>query len=559
MAIMKSGRNVFLTGAAGAGKTYTLNAFINYLREHDVPVAITASTGIAATHMKGTTIHSWTGIGIKDSLTHADLKSLRGKSYLRKAMEKTHILIIDEISMLHRNQLDMINRVLRYMRNNPAPFGGMQVIFAGDFFQLPPVSKKEESNKEKFAFMSEAWLDASPVICYLTEQHRQSKNVLNNILNEMRSGEVDSFSIEAIMECQQNDISNLNFTRLYTHNLDVDAINKEQLEALDADPEIFLATKKGKQKVLEAMVRSLIVPEVVELKIGARVMFCKNDHEREIMNGTLGEVIGFDEETDLPRVQLNDGRKVLAEKAEWSIEDENGKVLASFTQVPLRLAWAITVHKSQGMTLEAAEIDLSRTFERGQGYVALSRLQDLDGLKLLGVNRLAMEVDSLAAKADHRFQELSVEAEDTFDEKELEKEFAAHILRCGGETDKKKVKAKGKGKHAKEKVNTYELTKRLLEEEKTIEEIMALRDVARSTVIRHLGKLVEQDPELLPEYLKPEESKLDEIRAVVKKGKKDASEDDYTDAGKLKASYVYNKLKGKYAYDDLHLALLYLD
>ena len=154
--ILKTGKNVFLTGSAGSGKTYTLNQYIHYLRARRVPVAVTASTGIAATHMNGITIHSWSGIGIKDELTERDLSNLARKQFLADRLKDTAVLIIDEISMLHAKQLNLVNQVLKHVRKNDNPFGGIQVVVAGDFFQLPPIGSKGESNRDKFAFMSEA-------------------------------------------------------------------------------------------------------------------------------------------------------------------------------------------------------------------------------------------------------------------------------------------------------------------------------------------------------------------------------------------------------------------
>src|SRR5205809_2473483 len=153
LAILKSGRNVFLTGSAGSGKTYVLNQYIQYLKKHEIPVAVTASTGIAATHMNGQTIHSWSGIGVRDEITAKHLANLTEKKYFRKKMNSVKVLIIDEISMLHQRQLSLVDQVLRYCKEKSSPFGGVQVVFSGDFFQLPPVSSDEELSRNKFAFM----------------------------------------------------------------------------------------------------------------------------------------------------------------------------------------------------------------------------------------------------------------------------------------------------------------------------------------------------------------------------------------------------------------------
>ncbi len=260
LAILKSGKNGFLTGSAGTGKTYVLNQYIDYLKARKVPVAITASTGIAATHMNGQTIHSWAGIGIKDSLSSHDLKKLSDKAYLVKKMNAIEVLILDEISMLHKRQLQMVSRVLQYFKGNYEAFGGVQVVLSGDFFQLPPVSKVEETNRSKFAFMSEAWLDAKLTICYLTEQYRQSDNELNEILNEIRSGAVSANSQELLYEARHNHLKDNVPTKLYSHNLDVDRINVEHLNSLAGDPFKFTAKIKGNLNMADMLKKSILTP-----------------------------------------------------------------------------------------------------------------------------------------------------------------------------------------------------------------------------------------------------------------------------------------------------------
>lgn len=433
--ILKSGCNVFLTGSAGAGKTYTLNQYIQYLRTHKVPVAVTASTGIAATHMNGMTIHAWSGIGIKDTLDDDELSSMFERKYLRDQIDKTEVLIIDEISMLHGKQLDMVNEVLKFFKQNNTPFGGVQLIVAGDFFQLPPVSKNQEANRDKFCFMSQAWQEAKFSICYLSEQHRQQNNQLNQILNEIRQQNVSVQSKQQLLQTKHAPLED-NITRLYTHNVDVERINQRYLASIAQPEKVFTAEVEGNPKLVQTLSSNVRAPQMLSLKVGAKVMFVKNNLENGYINGTLGEVVGFvtEQQQTLPKVKLRSGLTLTVSPETWSIDNDNAKnkTLASYSQIPLTLAWAITVHKSQGMTLEMAEIDLSQTFEKGQGYVALSRLKSLEGLRLLGLNDMALQLDGLAFKAEQRFLALSAQAETLWENKQAQQEHQAFIKRCGG-------------------------------------------------------------------------------------------------------------------------------
>lgn len=552
IAILKSGRNVFLTGSAGAGKTYVLNQYINYLKEHKIGVAITASTGIAATHMNGMTIHSWAGIGIKDEISINQMTKLKEKKFFRDKMDNVKVLIIDEISMLHRNQLELVNRVLKFFKENELAFGGIQVIFSGDFFQLPPIGNQEETSRQKFAFMSDAWLEAEPVICYLTEQHRQSENDLNTILNEIRNGEVSQRSIDLLeSRVEFHPDEGEQETKLFTHNADVERINKSHLEQIGSSSKFFPAVLKGNEGLLEILKKSVLAPENLELKTGAQVMFIKNNYEVGYVNGTLGRVTGFTEKGN-PLVKTLDNDLIEAKAETWAIEDETGKPLASFVQIPLRLAWAITVHKSQGMTMDAAMIDLSRAFEKGQGYVALSRLRDLSGLKLRGLNQTALEVDELAMRADFRFRELSQEWDDSLDEKDLANEFRSFIVHSGGITDKKelaKQKEKLTQKGKAEKVSTYQLTKKLVEEKLTIEQMAERRGLGKGTILSHLIHIAEINDEIDLEMYRPSAKIFEKVKAAAEKQAKEE---------KISSAKIYTELKNEVSFDDIKQAMIFL-
>ncbi len=447
LTILKTGANVFLTGEPGSGKTHMVNTYVAWLREQGIEPSITASTGIAATHIGGYTIHSWSGLGIKDKLTEYDLDQMTTNEKLVKRVNNAHILIIDEVSMLSNQTLSMVDRVCKALRNSNSAFGGLQVVLVGDFFQLPPVvSRTQSSNLKKlfdndesmvdsrFAFHSTSWDKSSFVVCYLSEQHRQEDNVFLELLGAIRRGRVTQDHLK-LLESRFNATQDLNdIPRLFSHNVDVDSLNGHELEKLSTDSRLFVMESRGSEKLVVQLKKGCLSPETLYLKVGARVMFTKNNFEEGFVNGTLGVVSGFSKTSGLPLVKTDQNKTIEVEKTEWAIE-ENNRVLASISQIPLRLAWAITIHKSQGMSLDSAHMDLSDTFEYGQGYVALSRVRTLVGLSLAGTNKRALEVHPDIMEHDLKFKESSIAAQNSFNKlktEEIEKMHDDFIRASGG-------------------------------------------------------------------------------------------------------------------------------
>lgn len=444
--ILKTGANVFLTGEPGAGKTHTINQYAAYLRARNIEPSITASTGIAATHLGGMTIHSWSGIGIRKYLDKYELDKISTTEYLAKRIRRAKVLVIDEVSMLSPETLDMVDVVCRSIRQNGDAFGGLQIIFVGDFFQLPPVVKNEnnsqlqtsllQNNKPRFAYASSAWQRAKPVVCYLTEQHRQDDDIFLQILSAVRANTVNN---DHLSEIEKRKVRDENFAskavKLYTHNIDVDRTNDAMLATVVNRPVTFEMTSKGSPALVAALQKGCLSPSSLILKVGAKVMFTKNNPKEGFVNGTLGVVEGFERYMNLPIIRTHDGRQIMVEKMEWSVQ-ENGKVRAEISQIPLRLAWAITVHKSQGMSLEEAVMDLSDVFEFGQGYVALSRVRRLAGLHLLGWNDRAFQVHPEVLEKDKDFRissEANINVFSSIPKEELSKMHKNFVKACGGD------------------------------------------------------------------------------------------------------------------------------
>ena len=408
--VNQTNRNIFLTGKAGTGKTTLLHKIINTCYKNTVVVA---PTGIAALNAGGVTIHSMFQLPfasflptlsnppiVNEFLRFENRFSLRKHFQMHKNKQQVirnmELLIVDEVSMLRADVLDAMDYMLQFIRKDKRPFGGVQVLLIGDLLQLPPVVKQEEWEvlkhyyKGMFFFQSEVITQNPLLYVELETIYRQTDKLFISILNHLRENQLTSEDIKQLERYVQPDFPKKHlkdYITLTTHNAKADAMNQREMSKLSSPLFSYEAD------IVDDFPEYLYpIEKVIQLKEGARVMFIKNDISGEhlFFNGKMGTVVSLSEGEI--NVKLDGGRVINVERYEWenvryklneTTKDIEEERLGSFTQYPLRLAWAITIHKSQGLTFEKAILDLASVFASGQAYVAFSRLRSLDGLVLL--------------------------------------------------------------------------------------------------------------------------------------------------------------------------------
>ena len=408
--VNNTSRHIFLTGKAGTGKT----TFLKYIKEHSNKNAVVvAPTGVAAINAGGVTMHSFFQLpfgpfipGTKKGFTgdnditdkHSLFKNIRFNADKRALLQELELLIIDEISMVRADMLDAMDTILRYYRRKPQlPFGGVQVLFIGDMYQLPPVVPQEEwiilqqYYESPFFFSAKAIAEAPPLYIELKKIYRQNEQLFIDVLNRVRNNLVTTEDFDLLNSRHQSIFippEEDKYITLSSHNRKADAINAEELSKLPGKPWFFKGTVTG-----DFSDKALPTEMELQLKEGAQIMFIKNDSggEKKYFNGKLATIKSIKED-EIMVIANNNGEELKVEKEVWknirysyqresdSIEEEE---LGSFTQYPIRLAWAITIHKSQGLTFDKAIIDAGASFAAGQVYVALSRCTSLQGMVLL--------------------------------------------------------------------------------------------------------------------------------------------------------------------------------
>jgi len=401
--LMQSGRNVFLTGNAGTGKSTVVTSFLaSAIR----PVVVTASTGVAALNLRDqfyarsgllvpvSTIYRWAGIqlGPMDGESHEACfarleRGARPSTFSAwRGVQSAQCLVIDEISMLPGRVLSYLEWHCRHLRGVDKPWGGLQVIAVGDFLQLPPVSK---NGLYDWAFLSDGWAASQFRNVGLRTIHRQADPVFTNLLNAVRVGRLTAEHM-AILKKRVAVFPKRNLLRLFTHNVQVDTWNNSRIDDIEGVSETFEMRKEGAPFETDFLVKNLLTPETLTIKKGARVMVTVNitGEGRSLLavNGSLGTVEGWGYgsgggEGESIQVALDDGSWISIPRHRWTFDPRNPDGSA-VEQFPLRLAWAATIHKSQGLSLDAALIDARATREPGQAYVALSRVRTLGGLWL---------------------------------------------------------------------------------------------------------------------------------------------------------------------------------
>ena len=392
--------NVFLTGPGGVGKTALLRMFAQDCIAKGRRLAVTSTTGTSALLLNGATLHSFLGIGLGEASAKSMAERIRTQRWLRNRWTQLDCLIIDEISMMPPNLFDKLEEVARAVRYRHEPFGGIQLILSGDFLQLPCVKTT------KFCFQAKTWKKCVTHVVYLDEIIRQGDDSFRECLNEVRIGNVTQAvraTLDARVKAELSNAFGIKPTKLYSKNVDVDRENDAELDELasggvsfyryEMDATVFASARKRRAAVLAKFKKNCPAQDDLELCTGAQVMLIKNiDLSAGLANGSRGIVTGFTSEPEMPIVRFLNGEERMICSETWELEENGIKVLQA-RQLPLRVAYALSIHKAQGSSLDYAEIDLSSVFEYGQAYVALSRVKSLVGLSIIAVDYDCIQAD----------------------------------------------------------------------------------------------------------------------------------------------------------------------
>ncbi len=395
--LMQSGENIFLTGGAGSGKSYVTRCFMEDMNSKDFPIL--ASTGTAAVLVGGRTFHGFFGLGIMEGGPEKTFEKASLDARLMKRLRQVEGVIIDEVSMISSQALETAESLARHARNNTLPWGGLRVICVGDFSQLPPVSSEKI---KPWAFLSSAWKNSGFIPFQLHHNQRVQENLFLDVLADVRQGKVTDQVRQFLNSKLQKHDPTDTAPRLFPRRAQAESFNQMRLQQLTGEMFESASIYLGLEKQIETLKKMSPVPDLLQLKEGASVMFLQNDPQRRWVNGTRGTVVQC--EPDKIIVEKLHGRDVTVEKSSFSMLDADGQVIASVINFPLVLSYATTIHKSQGATLDDLWVDLRSLWEPGQAYVALSRLRTSQGLKLTSWTESSIKVDPVVTQFYEEFE-----------------------------------------------------------------------------------------------------------------------------------------------------------
>ncbi|MBS1960213.1 MAG: AAA family ATPase [Bdellovibrionales bacterium] len=384
--------NVFVTGGAGTGKSTVVQEFIKNKIQKTDKAAVLASTGTAAILLGGRTFHSFFGLGIMEGGLEKTVERVTHHKGIVQRLKKIDLILIDEVSMLGATELTAADQIARKARKLDAPWGGMRVVMVGDFAQLPPIQNfsgqsrsGEERPERPWCFNSEIWQKSELEGVNLSQIVRSRDASWNQILAEVRWAELSEYAVEVLQSRMKTVAAEFEGTRLFARRAQVEALNHDRLEKLPSKVREYNTVYMGVAAKVDELKRNAPIPEVLYLKEGAFVMFRQNDPEFRFVNGTLGFVSKL--EDHLVTVELLIGGKTIElKKSSFSVLDAEGEPVATATNFPLNLAWACTIHKAQGATLDKVHANLKGVWEHGQSYVALSRVRALTDLTIEGLS-----------------------------------------------------------------------------------------------------------------------------------------------------------------------------
>ncbi len=388
----QSGENIFLTGGAGSGKSFVVREFMKDKNDKEMPIL--ASTGAAAVLLGGRTFHSFFGLGIMEGGAGATFQRIINDKKTLARIKKVEGVIIDEISMIPGDALTVAEMISQEARGSHLPWGGMRVIAVGDFGQLPPVTKNGQ--RRDWCFLTDTWKKTDFQICRLHVNQRIQDNQFLNVLDDVRHGRMTERVKDFLQEHTKAHDEDHPGTRLFPRRDQSEEYNQKKLAEINEDEHIVDSIYFGEQKFIELLTKTAPVPQQLKLKVGCRLLFLKNDAQKRWVNGTRGVLSAF--EADHLVVRKDGGREVKVEKMSFSLLDADGNVKASVIQFPVNLAYATTIHKSQGATLDELWCDLGALWEPGHAYVALSRLRDPVGLHIVRWNARSFITDPAVTK-----------------------------------------------------------------------------------------------------------------------------------------------------------------